>query len=336
MLKLIKTSSTNPFFNLAVENFLLGNDTKHKCLYLWRNDPTVVIGKYQNAFLECDVSAMHKDQVNLARRTSGGGAVYQDLGNLNFTFISPTRSFSKENNNKIVINSLKHFDVNAEVSGRNDITVNGAKVSGAAFKQGPRTSFHHGTLLVDVDMNNLSRFLKPSAAKLAGKSVASVRSRVENLKTFSPSITVEETSDALSQEFAKFYKVPYSKVKQIDSSVYEKNKQVKAIYKQLTSYDWIFGKIPKFSTKSDVVGFSWGTVQVGLEISKGKIATIEIFSDMMYTDVIPTIQSALNGVKFTKETISKQCDTLVKKEEDELKRKCIRDVFDIVENLCIQ
>jgi len=143
-LKVYKSETTDPFFNLATEEWLFrqGDLSKHN-LFLWRNAPTVVIGRNQNPWKECHVQQMEKDNVILARRTSGGGAVYQDLGNTNFTFLSGIHDYNKNQNSQIIINALSQFGVKAETSERNDILVNGMKISGSAYKISGMKAFHH-------------------------------------------------------------------------------------------------------------------------------------------------------------------------------------------------
>jgi lipoate-protein ligase A len=163
-------------------------DIKSSTLFLWRNRPCIVIGRWQNPWKECDHSKMQGKEVKLARRRSGGGAVYQDLGNTCFTFIHPIPEGgfamdTKEINNKILLKALKNLGITAEVSGRNDILVDGFKVSGSAYKAnlGMKRSLHHGTMLVDVNLDDLKTYLNPDKPKLESKGVDSVIKRVANL-----------------------------------------------------------------------------------------------------------------------------------------------------------
>jgi len=154
-LKVYESMSNDPFFNLATEDWLLREGDFSHTLFLWRNAPTIVIGRHQNPYKECLLQKMDEKGITLARRHSGGGAVYQDLGNSIFTFISPQNEFSKEKNSQIIINALATFNIKAEASGRNDILVDGLKVSGSAYKIQPPRALHHGTLLIDTNLDDL-------------------------------------------------------------------------------------------------------------------------------------------------------------------------------------
>lgn len=182
----------NPYENLAMEEYLTDALPVNSALmFLWQNRNCVVIGKNQNIYDECNLDLMKSDEVKPVRRKTGGGAVYHDLGNLNFSFITDKKHYSKESNNQIIINALKRLDINAEISGRNDLVIREQKFSGHAYLN-KRNCLHHGTLMVDVDKNKLAKYLNVSKEKLSGKHVSSVRSRVINLKEVNETLTVEE------------------------------------------------------------------------------------------------------------------------------------------------
>ncbi|MEG1126893.1 MAG: lipoate--protein ligase, partial [Oscillospiraceae bacterium] len=179
--QIIEADGTNPYRNLAVEEFLTDNVPAETCiLYLWQNAKTVVIGNNQNAWQECKTQALHEDGGHLARRLSGGGAVFHDDGNLNFTFILPRDDFDIARQSEVIMRAVSSFGVCVERSGRNDILANGQKFSGNAFFRRRNSAYHHGTLLINVDMQNLSHYLNVSAAKLESNGVKSVKSRVCN------------------------------------------------------------------------------------------------------------------------------------------------------------
>ena len=200
-------------FNLATEEYIFEHvDITNPILFLWRNSPTIIIGKHQNPWKECHVQRLEEDNVVLARRKSGGGCVYQDLGNSVFSFINPIDDFATQDfktlNNEVLLNSLKSFGVDGEASGRNDLTVDGKKVSGSAYKlklgkkdgSGKR-SLHHGTMLLDLELGALGKYLNPNKKKLESKGVSSVISRVMNLKEAVPTITHDSFNEALEQAF---------------------------------------------------------------------------------------------------------------------------------------
>ena len=212
-LKLYRGQSFDPFFNLAVEEYLLQNTDEGCCtLYLWQNQNTVVIGRNQNAFKECRTTLLENEGGKLARRLSGGGAVFHDLGNLNFTFLVPTADYDLDKQLKVIELACEKLGVKVERSGRNDILADGRKFSGNAFyKNGPR-AYHHGTLMVDVDREKMSRYLNPSKAKLSSKGVDSVRSRVVNLKELASDTTIELLSEKLAEAFEEVYGLPYEEI----------------------------------------------------------------------------------------------------------------------------
>merc|ERR1712060_276766 len=170
---------------------------------LWRPSPVVTIGKHQNPWKECKVAQMEADGVSIVRRRTGGGAIFQDLGGSVFTFISPSDTFSADRNFDIILGALRRCGVNGERKGRNDLTFEGMKISGSAFKHVPDrgVSLHHGTVLVEADMQALGRYLTPDKRKLQAKGIASVGARVCNLRDRFPDLDHGVVCDALAAEF---------------------------------------------------------------------------------------------------------------------------------------
>ncbi len=178
----------DPYLNPTFENWLFQNKAQeHPILFLWQNKPSIIIGRAQNPWLECDLTELEKDSIDVIRRQSGGGTVYHDLGNLNYTFICPNTHYDKQKNLQTVIDALAQLDIKAQVSPRNDIIVKdksgeNKKVSGCAFRETKHKSFHHGTLLINTDTSNLIRYLHHKQDQgIDAKGVASVRSKVINL-----------------------------------------------------------------------------------------------------------------------------------------------------------
>ena len=175
------SDSFDVYRNQAIEKTLFDLSGDEVVFYLWQNENAVVIGKHQDALSECDYNAFIADGGKVARRISGGGAVYHDRGNLNFTFIAPVKYYDLIKQMKVVTDALKSFGIQASLSGRNDVEVSGRKISGNAFYFHEGKKLHHGTLLIDVDTEKIKKYLTPNAVKLSKKGVKSVESRVVNL-----------------------------------------------------------------------------------------------------------------------------------------------------------
>jgi len=205
-IRILRTAVTNPWFNLATENWIFRDlDPEVFTLFLWRNENTVVIGNYQNPWVECKVDKMDRDEVFLARRQSGGGAVFHDLGNTNFTFLCARENYEEAANFKIITDAILSLGITAEKSGRNDIHVDGRKISGSAFRHTQQRSFHHGTLLINADMSRLADYLNPNPLKLQAKGVKSVRSRVANLIEFNETLDHETVCQAIIRSFSDYH-----------------------------------------------------------------------------------------------------------------------------------
>ncbi len=247
--------------------------------------------------------------MNLVRRRSGGGAVFQDLGNSIFTFIStPKPSFDKDRNTTIVLDALKSgFGIAATASGRNDITLSAPdnrKISGSAFKHSHSVSLHHGTLLLDVDMARLANYLNPNKAKLASKGVSSVVARVVNLKTVTPTITHESVSTALIDSFLKTYGASAGSVSVTELSpstpALRNNAEHTKCVEDLKEWEWRYGKTPEFSHHLET-RFDWGIMDVHLQVVKGVITGVKIFSDALYAPLIESLHATIGtgGVPYS-------------------------------------
>ena len=192
--RILISNSHDPAFNLAVEDCIFRSmSADQRVLFLWRNADTVVIGRAQNPWKECNIKKMEQDKVHLARRQSGGGAVFHDLGNTNFTFMAGKPEYNKEISTDIVLQGLKLLGIEGRATGRNDLVVgddeNMKKFSGSAYRETPDRGFHHGTLLLSADLSRLANYLNPDPKKLQSKGITSVRARVPTLiKSFLVSI----------------------------------------------------------------------------------------------------------------------------------------------------
>lgn len=290
--RIIMGRGFDPWYNLALEEHLLGTVRTDECIfYLWQNQHTVVIGKNQNAWRECRTDQLEQEGGKLARRSSGGGAVYHDLGNLNFTFVMERKNYDLHRQMNVILQAVNSFGLNAEFSGRNDLLLNGQKFSGNAFLQRPKAALHHGTILMHVDMSKLSRYLQVSTEKMQAKGIESVRSRVTNLCDHRD-ISLEEMQNALIQSFSNEYTVP-----EILTPDDFDQAAIDETYRQYSSWEWIYGKTPKFDITLGT-RFAWGGVEIGLSLTNGVIDDCLVFSDAMDQAFIESIAPALTGCAF--------------------------------------
>ena len=263
-----ESGSFDPFLNLATEQHLLDTVEGGCCLlYLWQNQNTVVIGKNQNPWAECRASLLESEGGHLARRLSGGGAVFHDLGNLNFTFLVPTEDYDLGKQQRVLLEACQSFGIPAELSGRNDLTADGRKFSGNAFYHNGSRSYHHGTLLVNVDGEKLSRYLTPTRAKLEAKGVPSVRSRVVNLMELCPTLSIDGLKKALVEAFEKVYGLK-SAPRILTEADTARIAQLRETY---ASWDWRFGQRLPFTCRAEG-RFAWGGVETQLDVDRGPSA----------------------------------------------------------------
>lgn len=288
--------------NLAGEAHLLSLDYDH-VLYLWENAPCIVIGRYQNPFNECNLERMDAEGVQLVRRHSGGGAVYHDMGNLCFTLIADKHKSSKEENFALILEALTSLNLHCELSGRNDILLNGKKVSGNAFQTTATKFCHHGTLLISSDLSVMSNYLTPSSTKLASKAVKSVASRVGNLKEGNEAITNESVKKALIDTFIAYYG---------DADIFEEDfttaKESQKNYRLFGDRSLILEKTPQFSHQF-TYRFDWGEVTLNLEVKRGIISDIQMFTDALDTSIVERTRTMLQGCAYEKNSIEERRKT---------------------------
>jgi len=299
--EIIESVSHDPWLNLAIEESLLERvKPGSMILYLWQNEQTVVIGRNQNAWEECRTELLEKEGGRLARRLSGGGAVFHDLGNCNFTFLAKPQSYDFERQVKVLIGALRFLGIEACFGGRNDITVEGRKISGNAFYRGRNGRFQHGTILVSVDMEKMSRYLSPSKAKLASKGVASVRSRVANLSEIRPGIGVAEVKEALRRVFQQEFG---------EAGILEPDalpaKRLAELREKYASRDWVYGKSPAFDLHLEN-RFEWGGIQIGLTVKGGQVVEGSVFSDAMDADAIAGLGGIFTGAEPNARSLSEK------------------------------
>ena len=285
---------TDPHENLAAEKVLMDALAPGEAmLYLWQNLNTVVIGKNQNAWLECRTSLLEEEGGKLARRLSGGGAVYHDLGNLNFTFLMCKEDYDLDKQVRVIQQACGLAGILAKKSGRNDLLAQGKKFSGNAFYQDKVHAYHHGTLMVDVDKEKLGRYLSPPQAKLQAKGVASVRSRVVNLKELSPALNIQGMRENMIRAFQEVYGLTAAEFVP-DDTMKAEIQRLKELY---SSWDYLYGA-PLAFTFSCEDKFDWGYVGIQLEAKGGMIQQVGINTDAMDWTLPESITKALSGCRF--------------------------------------
>ncbi len=319
-----RSESYDPYHNLALEEALLNRVGKGELiLYLWQNERTVVIGKNQNPWKECRTALLNEEGGHLARRLSGGGAVFHDLGNLNFTFLMSAEDYDLPRQLTVIERACQSLGIPAQRSGRNDLLADGRKFSGNAFYSHAGKSYHHGTLMVDVDMERVQRYLSPSKAKLAAKGVDSVRSRVVNLKEFVPELTIERLSEALIAALTQVYVVgggvpdapnlsmtgthglsrtpaptQIPPVRTLSPDEFD----LQDLTAKYASDAWLYGQKLPFTTSVED-RFPWGGVEIQLDVNEGVIRTAKVYTDAMDDTLAPRVEAVLSGCAFRGEAM---------------------------------
>ena len=298
-LHIYQASGSDPFENLAREQVLLEQGPADGViLYLWQNQNTVVIGRNQNAYKECRTSLLEEEGGKLARRLSGGGAVFHDLGNLNFTILLPRADFDVRRQLEVICTACRELGIPAEISGRNDLHAEGQKFSGNAFYKSGTRAYHHGTLLLNVDMSKLGRYLSPPKAKLQAKGVDSVRARVTNLTSFVPELTV----DTMKEHLIRAAETVYGFTAETLILTPEMEAETARLTAHYASREWRFGANAP-ATFSCEKTFPWGTVSLELQVERGVITHAGFFTDAMEWELSAQIQQALEGKDFSLSTL---------------------------------
>lgn len=259
------SQSNDAFTNLALEDWIYRNFdfTHHHILMLWINKPTVVIGRHQNPFAETNVSQLIRNDIQLARRNSGGGAVYHDLGNLNCTFFVPRARYDRKYNLNLITRALyREYAINADISDRDDITVMGKKISGTAAKLGQPNAYHHCTLLVNSNKLHLGESLAKDEAEIISKATASVPSPIKNLSDVNRAVNIQQLLSAIGYEFLRTPATQLTDggrdllMKQLGFQLINPTEKwfpgLNDLRENFASWDWRFGKTPKFSVQKSI------------------------------------------------------------------------------------
>lgn len=291
MNRYLETSCVDPYENLALEELLFETQGDGTTFYLWQNERTVVIGRNQNAWRECRVEQLEGEEGKLARRSSGGGAVFHDLGNLNFTFILPRENYDLVRQLGVIQKAAAKFGIETSFTGRNDLvlTSTGEKFSGNAFRFSSNVALHHGTILISADFSRLGRYLAPSQMKLESKGVKSVVSRVTNLGLQNPALTVESMKAALREAFQAEYGAyePHS-WDLIDQDA------LKIKREKYGSWDWKFGTTPAFNVSFEN-RFPFGCLELLLNVQNGVVVSCACYTDAMDDTLATRLEGLLTG-----------------------------------------
>jgi lipoate-protein ligase A len=284
--------------NIAMDTSRSSFLYKPQFFMLWRNEPSIIVGRFQNTLEEINTEYVKEHGIHVVRRNSGGGAVYQDLGNINYSFI-----MADEGNldfsyfSSLIIRALATLGVKAEPTGRNDISIEGKKISGGAQFRTGGVILHHGTLLYDTDLDAMSNALRPPEDKFQSKAVKSMRNRVGNIKQLLP--------EPLSIiEFQERFK------RGIDNSVpmvldaFSLVEAERLVLEKYSTWAWNYGSSPKFIVRKKS-RFHWGGIEALLLIEEGKIAGCTFLGDYFGSGDYSQIQSRLTGIPYTKEDVAK-------------------------------
>ena len=291
-MKYLLNSSTDPYFNMALDEFCLENIVMEEpYFYLWRNRPSVIIGLNQNAWSEVNLDYLRDNGITLARRVTGGGAVYHDLQNLNYTIVGLSLTPQP------IIDALLRLGVPAELSGRNDIFVEGRKVSGYARRVSGCQEIIHGTLMYDVDLETLTHVLDTPESKLQAKGIGSVRSRVANLKEYLPGVP---TLNSLQTTLQEILAGGDGEIKLTECQLSEVRRMAE---EKFATWDFIYGRSRQtgFVRKAKL---PCGTVEADISLDRGLITGISFTGDFLFDEPVTELESKLTGCRFEREALA--------------------------------
>ncbi len=297
----LETMSQDPFYNLALEEFVLRSRTQGDYLLLWQNDNTIVIGQNQNAEAEINRAFVEEHGIRVVRRTTGGGAVYHDLGNLNYSFITDAgdaERLTMERFTRPIVEALRGLGLEAEASGRNDILVSGRKVSGTAQRLMKGRILHHGTLLFDANPGMVAGALNVDPAKFQSKSAQSVRSRIGNIRDF-----LKE--DMELSAFWAYLKSALAGSGLVQGCLTEEElAQVRELKRaKYDTWEWNFGRSPKYDL-TNKRKWDGGILEPCIAVEQGRITDVVFYGDFLSVSPLDELRSALQGCAFRREDVA--------------------------------
>lgn len=301
----IKNNEIDPHYNLALEEYALKYlNIDEDILILWQNEPSVIIGRNQNTLEEINTKYIKENNVNVVRRLSGGGAVYHDLGNLNFTFITKNDKTNVNNYKKFtkpVIDALDKLGVKAEFHGRNDIVVDGKKISGNAQYFYKDKMLHHGTILFNSTLEDIVEVLKVNNDKIKSKGIKSIRSRVTNIYPYlEEKVSVDEFKDILLKFILNTDDLSEKEYKLNDNELTEIKNLMEQRYKK---WEWNFGESPEFNIQK-TKRYDGGSLDIRLTVKDGVIKECKIYGDFFGDKDVSGLEKELLNNKFEEKHIN--------------------------------
>lgn len=306
----IKNDSNNPHFNLALEEYFLKTFHEEDYLILWQNEPAIIIGRNQNTIEEINKVFVEENNIKVVRRLSGGGAVYHDLGNLNFTFIVKADKSNINNFKKFtdsIVASLEKIGVNAEFTGRNDITIEGKKFSGNSQYYFKDRLLHHGTILFNSDLSVVQSALQVKVEKIESKGIKSVRSRVTNVYPYlEEKVSVKEFKEILLHSIFEYKDVPYKEYI-LDKNDIDKIQTIAD--EKYATWNWTYGESPEFNMEKNK-RYAFGQLNIKLDVKDGKVKAMGIYGDFFANKDLLKLQEGFIGIKFEEESVKKVIQTI--------------------------
>lgn len=302
-MKYIKTDWRIPAYNMAMEELIMNHLPSDDYVTFYIHDPSIIVGQHQNTIEEINQEYCTEKGIHVQRRLSGGGAVYHDHGNLNFSFI--VKGTKEDVNNfdvltRPVIKTLEKLGVKAELSGRNDILIDGKKFSGNAQYFSNGKLLQHGTILFNSQMAELGKALKVKEIKIQSKGVKSVASRVTNVMDYleDKNITIEEFKELLLTTIGEIYPLEEYVLTAEEQQIHED-----LVKNKFSTYEWNYGKSPKFNLEK-TEKFPSGIIELKMDVNKGMIQDIKIYGDFFVRTPISSLEEKLKGVKYTRKDIN--------------------------------
>lgn len=287
-MKFIRNASTDPYFNMSLDEYCLEQyPSDETFFYLWRNSPSVIVGLNQNVYSEVNLSFLEERNIKLARRVTGGGAVYHDLQNLNYTIVG------RHIDPSIFANALNKLGLEVELTGRNDIFASGKKISGYARRVWKDKEMIHGTLMYDVDIDTLTEVLNVPGSKLEAKGISSVRSRVANVKDLLPAFA------SLDELQAALHDLLSDGDEELEFSLHRREEVQRISDEKFSSWDWIYGQSRQVDVKSGAK-LACGRVEIGFQLDRARIVDVSLSGDFIGMLPPDGLCDILKGARFEK------------------------------------